>query len=98
MAYIIAGYRPFATDFTFFCHDKTPYILKQITIVYAKTGYIHVPEKEGKLFLKYGPGLVLTVVDDYVRNVSFHLAAFSPAFLRAVFLKILQCLEIYEKG
>jgi hypothetical protein len=52
MAYIIACYRPFATDFTFFCHDKTPYILKQITIVYAKTGYIHVPEKEGKLFLK----------------------------------------------
>lgn len=26
MAYIIAGYRSFATDFTFFCHDKTPYI------------------------------------------------------------------------
>jgi hypothetical protein len=53
MADIIASYRPFATDFTFFCHDKTPYILKQITIVYVKTGYIHVPEKEGKLFLKH---------------------------------------------
>jgi uncharacterized membrane protein HdeD (DUF308 family) len=25
MAYMIAGYRAFATDFTFFCHDKTPY-------------------------------------------------------------------------
>jgi hypothetical protein len=24
MAYIIACYRPFATDFTFFCHDNTP--------------------------------------------------------------------------
>lgn len=99
MAYIIAGYGPFATDFTFFCHDKTPYYIeKKIIIVCTKTGFIHVSEKEGKLFLKYGPGLVLTVVDDYVRNVSFHLAAFSPAFLRAVFLKILQCLEIYEKG
>jgi hypothetical protein len=29
MAYIIAGYRSFATDFTSFCHDKTPYIKKQ---------------------------------------------------------------------
>jgi hypothetical protein len=29
MADIIAGYRPFATDFTFFCHDKTPYIEKR---------------------------------------------------------------------
>ena len=40
-------------------------------MVYAKTGYIHVPEKEGKLFLKYGYGLVLTELDDYVRNVCF---------------------------
>jgi hypothetical protein len=27
MADIIAGDRPFAADFTFFCHDKTPSIL-----------------------------------------------------------------------
>jgi hypothetical protein len=28
MANMIAGHWPFATDFTFFCHDKTPYIKK----------------------------------------------------------------------
>jgi hypothetical protein len=29
MAYIVAGHWSFATDFTFFCHDKTPYIEKR---------------------------------------------------------------------
>jgi len=29
MADIIASYRPFATDFTFSSHDKTPYIKKR---------------------------------------------------------------------
>jgi len=28
MADVIAGYRPFAAYFTFFCHGRTPYIIK----------------------------------------------------------------------
>jgi hypothetical protein len=29
MAYIVTGHRSFAAYFTFFCHDKTPYIEKR---------------------------------------------------------------------
>jgi hypothetical protein len=28
MADVVAGYRPLAAYFTFFCHGKTPYIIK----------------------------------------------------------------------
>ena len=52
MADMITGYRPFATDLTFFCHDKTPDIDKTIIMVYAKTRYIHVLETDRKFFLK----------------------------------------------
>jgi hypothetical protein len=52
MADVIACYRAFAADFTFFCHGKNSFILKNIRIIYAKTGYIHVLPTEGKHFLK----------------------------------------------
>jgi len=49
-------------------------------MIYTKTGYIHVLKTEGKLFLKCGYDLVLTVLDDYVRKCCLELVAFSPAF------------------
>ena len=51
MADVIACNWPFAADFTFFCHGKTPYI-ENVHMIYAKTGYIHVLRILGKLFLK----------------------------------------------
>ena len=52
MAYIVAGDWPFAADFTFFCHDNTPYIKNTIMMDLTETGYIQVLETERKLFLK----------------------------------------------
>jgi hypothetical protein len=66
MADIIACCRTFAADFTFSCHDKTPYIVIHSYLVYAKTGYIHILVLLGKLFLKCINRVVLTLRDDYV--------------------------------
>jgi hypothetical protein len=97
MTYIVAGHRAFATDFTFFCHGKTPYYLKTNIIVYTKTGYIHVPEKEGKLFLKFRHGLVLTLLYDYVTKVCLYFTVFSPVLSRGGFFTYPSVSEIYEK-
>lgn len=67
-------------------------------MVSLKTGYIHILDAEGKLFLKCVHELVLTVWDDYVRYVCLDLAARSSVFLKAVLMRILSCSEIYEKG
>jgi len=45
MAYIIAGHGPFATYFTFFCHDKTPYI-KNDRIGFCKKRALYMFWKE----------------------------------------------------
>jgi len=66
-------------------------------MVYLKTGYIHILDAEGKLFLKCVHELVLTVWDDYVKNVCLDLAARSPVFFKAIFMRILSYSEIYEK-
>ena len=78
---MIAGHRTFAADFAFFCHDKTPYIEKQSLIICMKTGYIHVLQIEGKLFLKCSIALVLTLMDDYVKKICFNFAAIRPPFI-----------------
>lgn len=49
---------------------------------YAKTGYIHVLITEGKLFLNYSAGLVLTLMDDYGSNCFFYEVNFRPSILR----------------
>ena len=89
MAYIVAGYRSLAADFTFFGHDKTPYYNETIKMIYTKTGYIHVPEREGKLFLKCLHGLALTLLYDYVTKCCFNLSASSPAFVQGGFFRII---------
>ncbi len=52
---------------------------------YAKTGYIHVLKTEGKLFLKCGDELVLTLLHDYVSNFFLDLTAFSPVCFQGGF-------------
>jgi hypothetical protein len=39
MTYIVAGGRPFAANFTFFCHDQTPYH----TPLLAIAGIVEIP-------------------------------------------------------
>jgi len=51
-------------------------------MVGAKTGYIHILETEGKLFLKWASDLVLTVLDDYGSKCCLVLAVCSPAFFQ----------------
>jgi hypothetical protein len=66
---------------------KTPYYEETVKMIYTKTGYIHVPGREGKLFLKCRHDLVLTRLYDYVRNCCLCLAPFSPEFIQGGFFK-----------
>ena len=68
MAYIIAGCRSLATDFTFFCHDnKTPYIKNNHNGLYENGFYTYSGSRR-QAFSKVLHDLVLTVLDDYVRK------------------------------
>jgi hypothetical protein len=97
MADVIACNWPFAADFTFFCHGKTPYNEKR-TYDLCENGLYTCSNNIRQAFSKIGASsLVLTLMDDYGTQCCLVMYLEALHFFRRALFEYFFPLEKYEK-